>query len=159
MVTPKLMRRLGWIFFALMWIPFTGIFIGMIGMPDGEYAWSEIPVLTRYSMIGVGVFFVGTFAMQIGAIVVAGVTNAALRKEGIAAEAKILSISDTGTTINQNPVVRLRMEVQPPDGLPFETEAEQLISRLQIPMIQPGMTVPVKYDPDSLDVALVEENS
>ena len=159
MQTPKMMRRLGWIFFALMWIPFTGIFIGMIGMPDGDYAWSELPAITRFSLIGVSVFFVGTFAMQIGAIVVGAVTNRALRKEGLPAEAKILSISDTGTTINENPVVRLRLEVHPQDGLPFETEAEQLISRLQVPMIQPGMTVPVKYDPDSLDVALVEEES
>lgn len=154
---PKIMRRVGWWCFAFMWIPFAGIFIGMIGFPSGSYSWGELPPLTRYSLIAVGVFFVATFLFLFGAPVVSGLTNRAIKKTGIPAQAEILQIWDTGTTINENPVVRMRLEVRPSDGPAFVAEEEKLISRLKIPAIQPGAIIQVRYDPESLDVAMVDE--
>jgi hypothetical protein len=53
-------------------------------------------------------------------------------------------------------MVRMLLEVQPPGEPAFQAEAERLVSRLQIPQIQPGNVVGVKYDPSSRAVALLD---
>jgi hypothetical protein len=70
-----------------------------------------------------------------------------------------MKVWDTGTTINQDPLVRMVLEVHPPGGAPFQAETERLVSRLQIPQIQPGMVVEVKYDPATNAVALADAES
>lgn len=155
----KQMRRWGWRFFALMWAPFIILMVAMMGLPEGSYDWSELPVLARISLVAVGVFGAGSTLLLVGAPIVSGLANHAILSRGQPAEARILEIVDTGTTINQNPVVRFRLEVQPPGRPPFEAEAERLISRLQIPLVQPGSIVHVKYDPASYAVALADEDA
>jgi hypothetical protein len=49
------------------------------------------------------------------------------------------------------------LEVQPATGSPFQAETEMLVSRLEIPQIQPGMVVSVKYDSKTKAVALVRQ--
>jgi hypothetical protein len=154
----KSMRKWGWRAFYLMWLPFAGIFIGMIGLPSGDYAWSELPLLARDSIIATGCFMVISTLCLVGAPLVDGLQNRSLLADGQPAEAKILKVWDTGTTINNNPVVRMLLEVHPPGGALFQAEAERLIPRLQVPQIQPGALVQVKYDPNSQAVALVSED-
>ncbi len=154
----SLMRRVGWICFIAMWVPFTGVFIGMIGLPSGEYAWAELPILTRYSMLATGGFFAATFIFLFGAPVVSWLNNRVVLDEGIAADAEILQIWDTGTTINNHPVVRFLVRVRPEGEPEFDAEAEKLVSRVRVPQYQPGSLVRVKYDPESFQVALFEED-
>jgi len=71
-----------------------------------------------------------------------------LLKSGQPAEAVILKLWDTGTTINDDPLVGLLLEVRPLDREPFQAETKKLISRLQTALVQPGMAVQVKYDPN-----------
>ncbi|MDD1649266.1 MAG: hypothetical protein LUO80_02575 [Methylococcaceae bacterium] len=66
---------------------------------------------------------------------------------GKPASATIIGISDTGTTINNDPVVAFELEVHPDPGTPFKAKTRALISRLDVPQVQPGHVVPVKYDP------------
>ena len=66
---------------------------------------------------------------------------------GKPATATIVGISDTGVTINQDPVVAFDLEVHPDHASPFLAKTKALISRLDVPQIQPGRTVPVKFDP------------
>ena len=68
-----------------------------------------------------------------------------------------MKIWDTGATVNRDPVVRMLLEVQPATGSPFQAETEMLVSRLEIPQIQPGMVVSVKYDSKTKAVALVRQ--
>ena len=157
MLEPRMLRKYGWVLFGLMWIPFGTIFLGMIGIPDGSYDWSELPLLARTSIILVLTLGGLSTLLLVGAPVVGGLRNRAIRDEGLPARATIIQIWDTGTTINDNPLVRLRLEVHPPGGAIFEAETEELISRLEIPSIQLGMEVEVKYDPQTQTVALVTE--
>lgn len=78
-----------------------------------------------------------------------------IRKSGTTATARVLELRDTGMTLNENPVVSLRVMVQP-DGLPpFEATMKALVGRLDVPRVQPGAILPVKYDPnDHARVAL-----
>ena len=67
---------------------------------------------------------------------------------GTPAKATITKLVDTGTTINDDPVVEFVLEVSAPDGGTFEARTEALVSRLDVPQVQPGRVVPVKFDPN-----------
>ena len=70
-----------------------------------------------------------------------------LQKTGVSATAVILKISDTGMTLNDDPVAWLDLEVRPENAPPFQARAKCLIPRLELPQFQPGRSVPVRYDP------------
>src|SRR5580704_15862128 len=71
-----------------------------------------------------------------------------LQASGIPAEAAILQIWDTGITVNEDPVIGMRVEVRPKDGAPYEaTIKKSEISRLDLPQFQPGNVIPVRIDP------------
>jgi len=80
---------------------------------------------------------------------------ARIRESGAPATARVLELRDTGMTLNENPVVRMRVEVHA-DGIePFEATMRALVGRLDVPLVQPGAVLPVKYDPnDHTRVAL-----
>ena len=80
-----------------------------------------------------------------------------LRADGVLARAEILELWDTGWTINDDPVVGLRVRVAATDRLPFEARIEKTtISRLAVPQFQPGQVVPVRYDPRDPAVIAVD---
>lgn len=157
-MTPSLLQRLGWLLFALGWIPFAGIFIGMIGFPEGSYAWSELPTLMRYSLIATGIFFGSAMLMLFGSPLLSWWTNRRVRREGQTADAEVLKVWDTGTTVNNNPIVGLQLEVHPIAGAPFVADTQQLISRLRVHEYKPGKKVKVRYDPETKDVAILDDN-
>lgn len=74
---------------------------------------------------------------------------------GKPATGRIVRLIDTGTTINDDPVVEFVLDVNPPDGERYEARTKALVSRLDVASVQPGRIVPVKYDPQNrLRVAL-----
>ena len=79
-----------------------------------------------------------------------------LQEVGIAATARIVEVWDTGMTVNDDPVIGLRVEVSRADGSVYAaTIAKSLVSRIHIPQFQPGSIVPVRIDPqDAANVAL-----
>jgi hypothetical protein len=71
-----------------------------------------------------------------------------LQRDGVPAQAEILSLSDTGEKINDDPVIRLEVEVRPQDRPPFKATIKHLlISNLEIPQYQPGLVIGVRFDP------------
>jgi PDZ domain len=71
-----------------------------------------------------------------------------LQRVGLPAQAEILSIGETGLSINHDPVITLGVEVRPPDRPPYQATIKRLlVSRLEIPQFQPGRVIPVRYDP------------
>jgi hypothetical protein len=68
---------------------------------------------------------------------------------GSRAPGVVIEVKDTGTTVNNQPRVRLRLRVQPEGEPPFEVERKLLVSRLAIP--RAGDRVEVAYDPDDRD--------
>jgi hypothetical protein len=75
-----------------------------------------------------------------------------LRQAGTPAWATVLRLWDTGITINDDPVVGMEVEVRPSpptEGAPFRAVIpKSRISRLEVPRVQPGMEVAVRYDPN-----------
>jgi PDZ domain len=101
------------------------------------------------------------FAMTVGLTgcisgIFSGMTKE-LREHGVSAEATILKVWDTGWTVNDGPVIGMRVEVRPSDGPAFEaTIKKTLISRIDIPQFQPGTVVPVRFDPKDRTVVAVD---
>jgi energy-converting hydrogenase Eha subunit H len=79
-----------------------------------------------------------------------------LQESGVAGSATILAVWDTGITVNDDPVIAMRVEVARPDGSVYSAVIPKtLISRLDVPRFQPGSTVPVRIDPqDPLHMAV-----
>ncbi|MEA2169378.1 MAG: hypothetical protein QOF76_2678 [Solirubrobacteraceae bacterium] len=69
-----------------------------------------------------------------------------LQDAGVDAQAVLTSVQDTGMTINDNPRVKLTLQVTAPDGSAFEVQMKQTVSRVQVP--RPGDTFAVRYDPE-----------
>ncbi len=70
-----------------------------------------------------------------------------LQKTGQRAEALILQISDTGMSVNDDPVVGFLLEVRPAGRSAYRARTKLRISRLDVPRIQPGTIVAVRIDP------------
>jgi hypothetical protein len=66
---------------------------------------------------------------------------------GHPANGRILQLLDTGTWINNNPQVRIIVEVHPPGRAPYQAECTMVVSQLAIPRVQPGSAVHVRFDP------------
>jgi hypothetical protein len=68
-----------------------------------------------------------------------------LAQSGMEASAEVLSIEDTGALINFNPVVRLKLKVEPVYGAGFETTGQSMVSKIAIPRV--GDKIKIKYNP------------
>ena len=93
------------------------------------------------SLLIVGVF-IAVFSIAFGPMV----RGAKLVQTGIPAEATILKVWDTGTTVNEQPEIELLLEVQPKNGTRYETKTKAIVSRLQAAWYIPGAKVGVKVD-------------
>jgi len=66
-------------------------------------------------------------------------------QNGLDATAEVLSVADTGATINMNPVVELKLKVIPAVGVAFEITSRTMVSRIAVPC--KGDTINLKYNP------------
>ena len=154
----KLLKRLSSICFLLMWIPFAMVMIsGPLSMASGgiediEAAGSIFSSPWMYAMWSL---FAGTFIFFIASLVVGGIANQRVIADGQDAEAKILAISDTGTRINNNPVIDFSLQIQPANFPAFHARARQTVSAIHLPSYQPGKVVFVKYVPGTDHAAIV----
>jgi hypothetical protein len=144
------MVRLGWTSFALILIwPLAVQGVFWISGPSPENIGTLFFALWAPELF----FIVAMFILFAGSPVANALHNRSVLANGISAEAKILKLAETGTTVNDRPLVRFSLEVYPAGRPPFRADAEKLISILDIPRLQPGKVVPVKYDPNSNEVA------
>ena len=117
--------------------------------------WSRLPVRAgsmRRARVRAGLL--GLLALLLGAAAgcsmfdTGGGEERELQRVGVAAQAEILAIGETGLTVNDDPVVSLEVEVRPADRPPYRATIKRtLISRLAIPQFQPGKIIPVRFDP------------
>jgi len=76
-------------------------------------------------------------------------------KYGEPAEGLILSMDYTGVRVNQQPMIKFRLQVKPKYEPEYEAETSRIVPFGMMGRLAIGMTVPVKYDPKKMeDVAL-----
>jgi hypothetical protein len=66
-------------------------------------------------------------------------------ENGAQAQAVVIDVQDTGMTVNDNPRVKLTLQVQPENGVSFQVTKKTTVSRVSIPSV--GDTYFVRYDP------------
>jgi hypothetical protein len=77
-------------------------------------------------------------------------------RDGVAATARVKDIRPTGDLHNDQPEVRITLEVDVQGGETFEGEVTTVMSPVYLPRFQPGLLVEVRFDPnDRRKVALV----
>ncbi|MBC7877060.1 MAG: hypothetical protein H7Y59_07805 [Anaerolineales bacterium] len=64
-------------------------------------------------------------------------------KDALEATAEVLSIEDTGGRMGSNPVVLLKLRVQPSAGTAFETTSKCMVSIVAVPRV--GDKIKIKY--------------
>ena len=69
----------------------------------------------------------------------------AVAATGMDATGIVISITDTGATINDNPMVNLTLKATSSVGTQWEFTAQTVVSRLSIPRV--GETIKFKYNP------------
>jgi len=83
--------------------------------------------------------------------------EARIRREGVAAKARVTKIVPTGVYFNDQPRVRISLEVTPEGQEPFEAKVVQFMSPVDLPRYQPGAVLDVRFDPQGRrDVVFVE---
>jgi hypothetical protein len=65
---------------------------------------------------------------------------------GMAGNATVTAIADTGTMVNNAPVMELDLMVNVPDREPYQVKHRQLVALSAIPNFQPGRSFPVHVD-------------
>jgi hypothetical protein len=83
-------------------------------------------------------------------------SNSNVLRTGVSAPAVILSVQDTGVTMNDNPQARIRLRVMPMGGEAFEAETTQIIGRFQVGMLVPNASVMVRFDPNDRTKIAIE---
>ena len=68
-----------------------------------------------------------------------------LAQNGLEATAEVVMVTDTGATVNMNPVVVLQMKVTPVAGAPFDVTTQTMVSRISVP--RAGDKIKIKYNP------------
>ena len=82
--------------------------------------------------------------------------NKNVLQNGVSAPAVVMSVQDTGVTLNDNPQARIRLRVMPMGGDAFEAETTAVVGRFQVGMLVPGASLMVKYDPNDRTKVAIE---
>jgi hypothetical protein len=109
--------------------------------------WTVVPMLL-VTAVGLAAIFMVFNRFRRG--------DQALLRSGIAGTATVLSMRDTGTTINRvNAVVELGLLVALPGRAPYQARLETMIGRMNWGSVQPGTQLAVRVDPtDATRIAI-----
>jgi len=147
MVWEKRMRLISWAFFILMWIPLAVV----VWSAATESEEPPVPALAALFL------FVILFAVfQAGSFGIGWLEKEKIRKKGIPAKATIISLADTGTMVNDQPLMKIGLEVQPPYDSRFTATVEYIIPFSSLTALQPGNVVKVYYLEETKEVALAD---
>ena len=81
-----------------------------------------------------------------------------IRRDGTVATARVTKIVPTGVYYNDQPRVRISLEVTPQGREPFDANVVLFMSPVHLPRYQPGAVIDVRFDPEKqADVVFVEE--
>jgi membrane protein implicated in regulation of membrane protease activity len=130
---------------------FSGLFVAIGGAALAVGALGLMPDMPSFPWLFGGTFFVcgllPLFAGLVGGRLVAAKQAMAgeLMRSGVKGIGTIVEVADTGTTINDNPRIVIRMRIAPLDGsAPVERAKKATVSRVAVPRV--GERYPAWFD-------------
>lgn len=145
MTWEKRIRLIAWGCFILMLIPL-GVVIGAAVTDADE---PPVPAIILFCMLCIlFAFFVvvsfGFHSPEPGMIL----------EKGVPVKATIISVSDTGTLVNNRPLLRIELNVHLPSRSMYVKTVVDVIPFSLLPQLQPGNTISVLYRADTGEVSL-----
>jgi membrane protein implicated in regulation of membrane protease activity len=130
---------------------FSALFVAIGGGALAVGALGLMPDMPSFPWLFGGIFFAcGLLPLFLGLVVGRAVAAkqamaAELMRSGVKGIGTIVEVGDTGTTINQNPRILIRMRIEPLDGsAPVERSKKAIVSRVAVP--RAGERYPVWFD-------------
>jgi hypothetical protein len=72
-----------------------------------------------------------------------------LQKIGLSAKGKIIEVIPTNVSVNNNPQIKLLLEIKNTSGVNYTTQSKVIVPRKSSVIFQPGKEVNIKIDPDN----------
>lgn len=141
-------------FGRILWV---GLLIGALGFGVGLFSvalsgqWFSLIIITLVFLLFS--FFLWNVALKPQRL------RQRLEKSGVQAEARILQVTDTGVTVNNHPQIKLLMEVNSQYSGKYLVETNEVVSRLQMHLFQPGAVIPVLIDPQDKNLIVINYSS
>jgi hypothetical protein len=146
---------MGVAFLPLMAVGGVLIFAGLRADPQAMTDDGVMPL--RSFLILLGSFFIGVNSLIGGGMLLSSFLRnqrmLRLEQSGIRGSAKVLQANETGTYINNQPMVWMELQVDLPGRDPYFMEKKMVVPYLQIDQVRPGSNVEVLVDPDRLENA------
>jgi hypothetical protein len=86
-----------------------------------------------------------------------GTDETSVEATGLSGQATIVSLREGGPYINQRPTITMELDVELPQRESYRAQAQQPVGRLLIGRLQPGVTIPVRIDPEDRATVVVDE--
>ncbi len=78
-----------------------------------------------------------------------------LLRQGVDGLAKLMVVEQSGTQVNDQPMLHLRMMVEVPGQSPYAVLHREVVPQIRLAQLQPGIQLPVKVDPqDARNMAI-----
>ncbi len=94
-------------------------------------------------------FFVALFAAIVaftyGGSLLRDLRERRLLTDGLAAPAQVTAVVPTGNFFNNQPEMRISLDVRPPQGEPFAADVIRVVGIADMPRLAPGQAVTVRY--------------
>ena len=145
------MRLVAWACFGLMWI---ALAIFVIRHPQDPTFEDMVPVIVFLVLLFT--FIILLVLSLVGPLVITWRESRDVREKGTLVPAVIRNVSDTGISINKQPILEMAITVHPPHEAAFDATVRQIIPFSSIPQVQPGAKLEVYYIPGTTRVAMPE---
>ncbi|MBL8685461.1 MAG: hypothetical protein JNK05_40170 [Myxococcales bacterium] len=73
----------------------------------------------------------------------------ALLQTGVPAQVTVMAMQDTGTRINDNPMIQLTLNVEIPGRPVYQVVVQEIVPMLALGMLQPGRPLGARVDPNN----------
>jgi len=147
MVWDRRMRKAGWAVFFIMWVPFAVMLFAVATDDEMDFV--------RPMAIFI-ILFILVFLLLFGSFPVGRYEQGRIRRTGIPAEAVVLSVTETGTSYNDQQMVVVALEVHPPYDAVFTATVESLMPYYGGEELAPGKKVRVIFTEGTRDVVIDE---
>jgi hypothetical protein len=139
---------------TLLSLPFLIIGAGLIfyGFIKDERALTDDGYSSKTFLFAMGGFFIGLTLLLNAVMLVFAINKGRRIKEivtyGKPGTAKILKLEDTGVRVNENPRVKLLLEISIPNYPTYQAKKTLDLSIVDLPRVQPGSIVNILADPE-----------
>ena len=81
----------------------------------------------------------------------------AIRKDGVSANGRVLSVRQTGSWVNNNPEVEIELQISGGPSMEYETRLRTVVPQVNLAAVQPGAMLRLKVARDDPQQVVIDE--